>query len=234
MGRFMMLRLTFNSLSIILAIRGTISQQTCCDKKTVNNVEYILSQDEVASNPSCVNGCIYQEADNPSSYACFVHAFNEVGCSVDVDQSNCPSGFKYFAKGNKCYKFYPEKVSWNVARTHCLSIGGDLASSPDNQTNEFLTTLTSEYTWIGGYRYPKGSNSFHWTDGSPWNFTDWASGQPNNNGGDQNSVAINWDELGKWDDEDGDDPKWASPYICQMSTGISPSTTTTTTTTTTT
>merc|ERR1712198_233018 len=88
MGRFMMLRLTINSLSIILAIRGTISQQTCCEKKTVNNIEYTLSQDEVASNPSCVNGCIYQEADNPSSYACFVHAFNEVGCSVDVDQSN--------------------------------------------------------------------------------------------------------------------------------------------------
>ena len=35
-----------------------------------------------------MNGCIYQEADNPSSYACFVHAFNEVGCSVDVDQSS--------------------------------------------------------------------------------------------------------------------------------------------------
>jgi len=218
MGSFMMLRLTFNSLSIILAIRGTISQQTCCEKKTVNNIEYILSQDEVASNPSCVNGCIYQEADNPSSYACFVHAFNEVGCSVDVDQSNCPSGFKYFAKGNKCYKFYPEKVSWNVARNYCLSIGGDLASSPDNQTNTFLTTLISEYTWIGGYRYPEGSNSFHWTDGSPWKFTDWASGQPNNIGGDQNSVAINWAGLGKWDDEDGDDPEWASPYICQMST----------------
>ena len=102
-----------------------------------------------------------------------------------------------------------------MARTHCLSIGGDLASSPDNQTNEFLTTLTSEYTWIGGYRSPKGSNSFHWTDGSPWKFTDWASGQPNNIGGDQNSVAINW--AGQWWDN-ADYLEY--PYICQMSTGM--------------
>merc|ERR1719334_649774 len=83
----MMLRLAFNLLTVILVIRGSISQETCCEKKTINNVEYILSQDEVASNPACVNGCIYQEVDNPSSYACFVDAFNEVGCSVDVEQS---------------------------------------------------------------------------------------------------------------------------------------------------
>ena len=48
-------------------------------------------QDQIASNPSCVDGCIYQEVDNPFSYACFVDAFNEVGCSVNVEQ---PS--KYF------------------------------------------------------------------------------------------------------------------------------------------
>merc|ERR1719300_1471774 len=33
-----------------------------------------------------MNGCIYQEVGNPSSYACFVDAYNEVGCSVDVQE----------------------------------------------------------------------------------------------------------------------------------------------------
>ena len=49
------------------------------------------TQDEVAANPSCMNGCIYQEVGNPSSYACFVDAYNEVGCSVDVHEQS-----KYF------------------------------------------------------------------------------------------------------------------------------------------
>merc|ERR1719300_102205 len=84
----MMLRLALHCLSVFLAIRGTISQETCCAKKTINNVEYILTQDQIASNPSCVDGCIYQEVDNPFSYACFVDAFNEVGCSVNVEQPN--------------------------------------------------------------------------------------------------------------------------------------------------
>jgi len=82
----MMLRLAFHLLSVIFAIRGTISQEICCEKKTINNVEYKLTQDEVAANPSCMNGCIYQEVGNPSSYACFVDAYNEVGCSVGVQE----------------------------------------------------------------------------------------------------------------------------------------------------
>merc|ERR1719481_91040 len=81
-----MLRLAFHLLSVIFAIRGAISQEICCQKKTINNVEYKLTQDEVAANPSCMNGCIYQEVGNPSSYACFVDAYNEVGCSVDVQE----------------------------------------------------------------------------------------------------------------------------------------------------
>jgi len=89
----MMLRLAFHLLSVIFAIRGTISQEICCEKKTINNVEYKLTQDEVAANPSCVNGCIYQEVGNPSSYACFVDAFNEVGCSVDVQEQKSTETF---------------------------------------------------------------------------------------------------------------------------------------------
>merc|ERR1719481_205018 len=95
-----MLRLAFHILSVIFAIRGTISQEICCEKKTVNDVEYELTQDEVASNPSCVNGCIYQEVGNPSSYACFVDAFNEDGCSVDVNQSSTCSSCN---KGSEDY-----------------------------------------------------------------------------------------------------------------------------------
>merc|ERR1711973_901214 len=161
MGRFMMLRLTFNSLSIILAIRGTISQQTCCDKKTVNNVEYILSQDEVASNPSCVNGCIYQEADNPSSYACFVHAFNEVGCSVDVDQSNtcnkncssCNSGSRDYVVSGDVY-YYPDE-RWKVENLLTWSIpevfpqpgmNGNYWLAPDGMQGEFVLRFDQSRT----------------------------------------------------------------------------------------
>ena len=45
-----------------------------------------ILKDEVHPSPACVNGCIYQEADNPSSYACFIEVFNEAECSVEAEQ----------------------------------------------------------------------------------------------------------------------------------------------------
>jgi len=115
---FMMLRLAFHLLSVIFAIRGTISQELCCEKKTINNVEYKLTQDEVAANPSCVNGCIYQELGNPSSYACFVDAYNEVGCSVDVQEQNldwCPTG-EFSIQRNHLLGVIPEwGPAWKIS-----------------------------------------------------------------------------------------------------------------------
>merc|ERR1712198_246919 len=160
MGRFMMLRLTINSLSIILAIRGTISQQTCCEKKTVNNIEYILSQDEVASNPSCVNGCIYQEADNPSSYACFVHAFNEVGCSVDVDQSNtcnkncssCNSGSRDYVVSGDVYAGNERRkvenlLTWSIPEVYPQpGMNGNYWLAPSGMQGEFVLRFDQSRT----------------------------------------------------------------------------------------
>ena len=40
-----------------------------------------------------------------------------------------------------------------------------------------------------------------WSDGSPWEFENWASGQPDNNGH-QDYVQINWQSVGGWDDMD--------------------------------
>merc|ERR1719414_96362 len=177
-----MLRLTFKLLSVILAIRGTISQQTCCEKKTVNNVEYTLSQDEVASNPSCVNGCIYQETDNPSSYACFVHAFNEVGCSVDIDQSNtcnkncssCNSGSRDYVVSGDVYNenFKVENLlTWSIPEARFPSAGsmGNYWLAPQKMKGEFVLKFdqprtVDTITIVNMYNSPnyadRGTNEF--------------------------------------------------------------------------
>ena len=95
-------------------------------------------------------------------------------------------------------------------------MNGNLASIPDQETNEFLTSLSDGvHTWIGVQRTSPGASTFEWTDGSKWGYTNYADGYPNNSGGDQDNMGINFPGPGQWDDENGDDPKWASPYICQ-------------------
>ena len=44
---------------------------------------------------------------------------------------------------------------------------GDLASVPDEQTQEFLAALTSKTVYIGG-RLEEGS--WVWSDGTPWQY----------------------------------------------------------------
>ena len=49
-------------------------------------------------------------------------------------------------------------------------------------TNDFVGRLAETLSWIGGYRTGLGANDFVWTDGSEWDFINWASGDPDNAG----------------------------------------------------
>ena len=95
--------------------------------------------------------------------------------------SVCPSGWPYF--NWHCYKYIKEPFnSWKEARAHCSSNGGygDLASVPDQKTNNFLVSLISSRAFIGGSQ--DSSGQWSWTDGSPFTFTHWAPGNPSGDG----------------------------------------------------
>ena len=127
----------------------------------------------------------------------------------------CPDGWTYFNGTDSCYKVFTTPLSWTNARNHCLNQDADLASVTNSETNSFLTTLTTEYSWIGGYR--SGSDWGQWTDGSNWGYTNWSSDpidEPDNLGGDQDKLLINWGVgVGKWDDNRDTTLK---PFICRL------------------
>ena len=64
-----------------------------------------------------------------------------------------------------------EKLNWKDSLKRCQSEGGSLASIPDKETDEFLSsTFTSPTYWVGG---TKVGNSWQWEDGTPFTFTNW-------------------------------------------------------------
>jgi len=126
--------------------------------------------------------------------------------------SACPVDYTFFSHTNKCYKYYKRGMTWSRARRFCQSQGGDLPSVLDQQTSDFLTSLTPGYAWIGGYRISHRSNYWRWTDGSASRFENWGAGQPNNLKGVQNYLAtIGPNQNGKWDDVEGK----SLYFICQ-------------------
>jgi len=135
--------------------------------------------------------------------------------SIDpLVKPTCDAGYTFFDHTNKCYKYYDIGLSWTNASTVCQSQGGDLPSVLDQETSDFLTTLTPGYAWIGGYRESPGSDTFLWSDGSPWRYTNWGAGQPNNVNGTQDFVAtVGQNKDGEWDDVGG--PGQGLYFICQ-------------------
>jgi len=129
-----------------------------------------------------------------------------------LQSKDCPVDYTFFSHTNKCYKYYKRGMTWSKARRFCQCQGGDLPSVLDQQTSDFLTSLTPGYAWIGGYRISPGSDTWRWTDGSAWGFENWDAGQPNNLKGVQRYLAtIGPDKNGKWDDVEGKNLY----FICQ-------------------
>uniref|UniRef100_A0A3Q4I507 C-type lectin domain-containing protein n=1 Tax=Neolamprologus brichardi TaxID=32507 RepID=A0A3Q4I507_NEOBR len=97
------------------------------------------------------------------------------------------------------YILVMESRSWSAAQSYCRTYHTDLTSirSKEEKSNITLTLNGSgvQYVWIGLYRDPWAS----WSDNTTSTFTNWISGQPDN----QNSVeycgTMNL-MSGKWND----------------------------------
>uniref|UniRef100_A0A6Q2YH85 C-type lectin domain-containing protein n=1 Tax=Esox lucius TaxID=8010 RepID=A0A6Q2YH85_ESOLU len=88
--------------------------------------------------------------------------------------------------------------SWADAEFHCQSLGGHLASVHSWLESIFLKALTFDLplTWIGGTDggQPEMSQykSWSWTDGSGFNYQQWAEGMPNNSIGGELCIQMNF------------------------------------------
>ena len=94
---------------------------------------------------------------------------------------------------------------------------GDLASIPNQATNDFILSLfhnPSGIQWIGGYDYDE-EGVWKWLDGTPWQYQNWNTDQPSNLNK-EDFLAIDL-RTGKWSDEKG--TKKPETIICQYTPG---------------
>ncbi|XP_038579760.1 galactose-specific lectin nattectin-like [Micropterus salmoides] len=122
-----------------------------------------------------------------------------IGANGQSGQGNCPAtcppGWTQF--GSRCFLFQFSDVDWATAERFCTSIGGNLASiqTPEEYTFIrdliFRSTNSHKPTWVGGYDAVK-EGVWLWSDGSKWDFKAWTAGEPNNAGGNENCMQINY------------------------------------------
>jgi uncharacterized repeat protein (TIGR01451 family) len=123
-------------------------------------------------------------------------------------------GWKYDSANGHSYRFISTALSWPNARAAALATCYNgtcayLAHVTSAAIETFLRNNWNTYGYAGGHRT---GNDFAWTgtwvwaDGpaDAWSYTNWASGQPNNDGGVQPYLGIfdyNSGHGGRWNDD---------------------------------
>ncbi|CAG5120962.1 unnamed protein product, partial [Candidula unifasciata] len=128
---------------------------------------------------------------------------------------NCPNGWYGLASQNWCIQLFNSPVSWSAAQGRCQMSGAKLVQINNSAMNTFVNQLVSQSKglyWIGLNDQGK-EGTFTWlNDTVQATYTQWASGMPNNDGGNENCVVIDGNNNNKWDDLDCSTP---NRFICQ-------------------
>ncbi|XP_076807104.1 uncharacterized protein LOC143450437 isoform X3 [Clavelina lepadiformis] len=136
------------------------------------------------------------------------------------DWSFDPSGEFY------CYHFNDYTYrNWQQAREYCQGIGGDLLSINSKSEAAYVsgqvsTLVLSASLWTGGNNLDSNAG-WKWSNGQPFNYISWATGEPNGYDSGENCVEL-YTADGVWNDLYCD---WERGIACKKFATIAPPTT---------
>jgi len=125
----------------------------------------------------------------------------------------CPTGWTLY--NNKCFRLFPSKLGWNDAEAFCqgesqLGFTGHLASVHSTEENDFIIEGFGTRTWIGATDV-ENEGQWKWSDYTPFDYENWAVGEPNNAGGGEHCGELYGNYL--WNDDNCDHSK---KLLCQL------------------
>ncbi|XP_030609440.1 type-2 ice-structuring protein-like [Archocentrus centrarchus] len=117
--------------------------------------------------------------------------------------SKCDDGWIQF--NGRCFYYVAEPMTWDKAEANCVSLGGHLASVHNFmeycRLERLILSISHEEkeTWLGGTDAQKEGH-WIWSDGTTFQYTNWCPREPNNKGGHQHCLEINYSDGKCWDD----------------------------------
>jgi hypothetical protein len=116
----------------------------------------------------------------------------------------CDAGVPFTAL-DRAYCAYPAEATWREAERRCAANGGHLATIGSDEENRALQRALGSpigldaSVWIGLVEPQEGT--WTWSTLERVGFADWASGEPNNAGGNENCGEL-YTASGRWNDVD--------------------------------
>ncbi len=146
-----------------------------------------LVRQSVAGIGQTVQAWVSSSAANNSTTVSFI-IIGSVSDTWAVTTINCPSGWT--AWGGKCYISNATTRTYANARTYCqgLTSGADVAVPDSAAENSFLFGMNSS-SWLGLDDIAV-EGTWRTTSGALATYFNWASGEPNNSGGNEDCVIF--------------------------------------------
>lgn len=153
-------------------------------------------------------------------YTCADEVIERDGYYIDILEYN---GHKY----EIVKPIIKKEVTWYTAEQICEKWNGHLATVTSNDEQEVLQNYIAEKYgedamknyWIGGYRDTE-IDEWKWITGEKWNYTNWASNEPNNYSGYIESYAhligkyySSSKTVGKWNDASDNGAGYANSFF---------------------
>ncbi len=129
------------------------------------------------------------------------------------DDADCPCDMDWY--GDNAYLFCDTKEKWTDAQEACDDLGYHLLTIDDSAENTWsvdtaISVSTSSYWWFG-YNDRSREDTWVWEDGSSATYTNWASGEPNDSGGEDCAQLYRFSDY-TWNDSKCDSKYY---YVCE-------------------
>jgi|GEM_PF-1713791 len=133
---------------------------------------------------------------NPTEYYAYLGTNNTIANEANYTNLGIFNGHRY-------YRYNGSTLPWCAAEALAKNDGGYLATIGSHNENTVVgeASFGNDYArWFGG-NDRMISNVWKYSNGDPWTYTNWWTGEPNNDAGAQYYTAINWGAAGRWDDQ---------------------------------
>ena len=115
---------------------------------------------------------------------------------------NSPEAAYWGLNGYKVYNGHTFKIfdtynTWEEAKAHCEFLGGHLATSTSAEKNSWIAAFANRAVWLGATEVEEGV--WQWITGEEWNYTNWVSGQPDDNEN-LDGLLLNYYAIETWSD----------------------------------
>jgi len=172
-------------------------------------------RDAGATDPFRLEACILDVGTSGDSSLAAGAASAPTPVEATADDPR-PPGIATETFAGHVYAFVTERRTFAAADAFCRANGMTLTSISSADESAFLITAVRRYAggeWFAGGRFDPALGRFTWSDGTPFDFTAWHPGEPNNTTSFEDCVTLNRFAELTWNDSFCGEP---SPFVCEV------------------